>query len=337
MTSRSILGLMYTMQGLRALGEDPAPVLARYGLDLDRLDPAARIDRSLELRIHAEVAEHLRDPLAGLKTGRFFGFAGYGPLAMLLLTCADVRDAFLTGLHYQRLTYLYSTLSFEEGATQSALCLTPLPLPRRAFRFRVDGEMAGTYKLMMDIQASIGAALQPLRVDMPYPRPPEAQKYEAHFGCPVRWGEAQGRFWLRNEHLSVRFPSHDPAAHALYRGLCEQALVDQQKELDTLAAKVLLHLELLDERMPGAERVARFFGLAERSLRRRLAEEGTSFRALVADARYRKARHLLRHTALSVETIAERLGYAEPAAFIHAFQRWSGRSPQRYRASPADE
>lgn len=333
MTSRSILGLMYTMQGLRSLGEDPAPVLARYGLDLDRLDPSARIDRTLELHIHAEVAEQLHDPLAGLKTGRFFGFTGYGPLAMLLLTCADVRDAFTTGVHYQRLTYLYSTLSFEQGPTQSALCLAPLPLPRRAFRFRVDGEMSGTYKLLRDIQTTIGVDLKPLRVDMPYPRPPEAAQYEAHFGCPVQWGEQQGRFWVRNDLLSLRFPTHDPAAHAMYRRLCDQQLVDQQNELDKLSHKVLLHLELFEGRAPSAASVARFFGLAERSLRRRLAEEGSSLRALLAEARQRKAKQLLRHTQLSIEAIAEQLGYAEPAAFIHAFERWAGTSPSRYRAA----
>lgn len=333
MSSRSILGLMYTMQGLRQLGEDPAPVLARFGLDLDKLDPGARIDRELELRIHAEVAERLRDPLAGLKSGRFFGFTGYGPLAMLLLTCADIGEAMRIGVHYQRLTYLYSTLQFAPGQPLSALTLTPMPLPRRAYRFRVDGEMSGTYKLTRDLQAALGIEIRPERVDMPYPRPQEARTYEEHFGCAVRWGEAQGRFWLRSDLLQLRFPTHDPAAHALYRGLCEQQLLEQQNELDNLSHKVSLHLALFEDAIPGAARVARFFGLSERSFRRRLAEEGSSFRDLVSDARYRKAQHLLRNTHLTVEAIAAQLGYAEPAAMIHAFRRWSGMTPQAFRAA----
>lgn len=331
MSSRSILGLMYTMQGLRSLGEDPGPVLARYGLDLDKLDPAARIDRSLELRIHAEVAEQLRDPMVGLKTGPFFGFAGYGPFSMLLLTCADVREAFTSGVEFQRLTYLYSNLRFEEGATHSAPCLQPLPLAPRAFRFRIDGEMSGTYKLLRDIQKSIGVDIKPARVDMPYTRPAEAAQYEAHFECPVRWEQDEGRFWLANELLRLRFATHDPSAHALYRRLCAQQLVDQQKELETLRDKVLLHLELFEGAPPNAERLAQYFGLSERSLRRRLAEEGSSLRELTAQARREKAQHLLRHTQLSVEAIAEQLGYAEPAAFIHAFERWQGTSPTRFR------
>lgn len=332
MTTRSILGLMYTLQALQQLGEDVAPVLARHGLALETIDPAARIDRALELRIHTEIAERLRDPLAGLKSGRQFGFAGYGPLTMLLMTAANGLEAIRIGVHYQRLTYLYSALEFVPGEHSSALVLKPIALPRRAFRFRVDGEMSGTYKLLRDMQATLGVDIRPERVDMPYARPREAASYEAHFGCPVSFGGKLGRFCIRTQDLQRPFPTHEPAAHALYRRLCDEQLQVQQRDVHELSQRVVLHLELYKDRLPDAARIARFFGLAERSFRRRLAEEGTSFRALVAQAQFRKAQGLLLQTGLSVEAIAEQLGYAEPAAFIHAFRRWSGTSPLAFRA-----
>jgi AraC-like DNA-binding protein len=68
-----------------------------------------------------------------------------------------------------------------------------------------------------------------------------------------------------------------------------------------------------------------------RSLRRQLSEDGQSFRDLLAEARYAKARDLLRQTDLPVEEIAAQIGYAESAAFIHAFRRWAGQSPRAYR------
>lgn len=331
MTTRSILGLMYTVQALLQMGEDVAPVLARHGLALETMDPSARIDRALELQIHTEIAERLRDPLAGLKSGRQFGFAGYGPLTMLLMTAANGLEAIRIGVHYQCLTYLYSTLDFVPGARTGALVLKPIPLPRRAFRFRVDGEMSGTYKLLRDMQATLGVDIRPERVDMPYPRPREADAYSAHFGCPVTFGEKLGRFWIRNEDLQRPFPTHDAAAHAVYRRLCDEQLQAQQRNVQELSQRVALHLELYKERLPDAARIARFFGLSERSFRRHLAEEGASYRALVAQARYRKAQTLLRQSGLSVEAIAGQLGYAEPAAFIHAFRRWSGTSPLAFR------
>lgn len=332
MSTRSILGLIYMVQGLKQLGEDPEPVLQRHGLSLAQLDPSTRIERARELRLYADLAEGLHDPLVGLRLGGFYGLAGYGPLVMLLMTCANAWEAFQLGIRYQKLTYLFGTLRMEPGERQSALILTPMPMTPQAFRFRVDGEVSGTYKMVRDMQASLGLDIRAERIDMPYPRPPEAAAYEAYFGCPVRFGEHEARFWLRNEHLQIRFPTADASGHALYRGMCEQQLQAQAQTDETLAERVLTHLGLFSGDFPGVEAVARSFGLSERSLRRALSEEGHGFRDLLAQARFAKARHLLQHSSLSVEAIAQQLGYAESAAFIHAFQRWAGMSPAAWRA-----
>lgn len=331
MSTRSILGLIYMVQGLKQMGEDPEPVLARHGLSLAQLDPSTRIERSREMRIYADLAATVKDPLVGLRLGGFYGLAGYGPLIMLLMTCATAYEAFQVGIRYQDLTYLFGTLRFEPGDKLSALVLTPMPMTPHAFRFRVDGEVSGTYKLVRDMQLTLGVDIHAERIDMPYPRPPEAADYEAYFGCPVRFGETEARFWLRNEHLQLRLPSADPNAHAMYRAMCDQQLVAQATSTETLAERVLTHLGLFSGSYPDAEEVARALGLSERSLRRALSEEGQSFRDLLAEARYTKAQHLLRHTTLPIEAIAQQLGYAESAAFIHAFQRWAGMSPSAFR------
>jgi AraC-like DNA-binding protein len=330
-SSRSILGLIYMLQGLQKLGVDPEPVLRQHGLHIDQLDPSTRIDRTRELRIYADLAETMADPLMGLKLGSCYGLAGYGPLVMLLMTCSTAYEALQTGVRYQRLTYLYGTLRLEPGPRLSALVIAPMSMAHRVYRFRVDGEVAGTYKMLRDMQATMGLDLRPERLDMPYPQPPEASAYEQHFGCPVHFGEHEARFWLRNEHLQLKLPTADPNAHAMYRGLCDQQLKAQEATGHTLAQRVLAHLGLFSGQFPSAEEVAKSFGLSERSLRRQLSDDGASFRDLLAQARYAKARHLLRHTDLPIEDIAEQTGYAESAAFIHAFQRWAGQSPRAFR------
>lgn len=332
MSTRSILGLMYMMQGLQQLGEDPRPVLARHGLSLDTLDPSTRIERARELQIYSDLASQLRDPTAGLKLGNFFGLGGYGPLVMLLMTCQTVYEAFQAGVRYQQLTYLYSTMSFEPGERHSALVLTPMPMAAQAFRFRIDGEIAGTQKMIRDIQSTMGLALAAERIDFPYAAPAEAAAYEAFFGCPLRFGERQARFWIRNEHLQLKLPSADPVAHAMYRQLCDQQLVAQQADTSQLADRVMNHLAMFTHSYPSAADVARSFDMSERSLRRQLSEEGRSFRDLLGQARHQKARQLLNQTSQSIEAIAHQLGYAEAAAFIHAFQRWEGCSPSSYRS-----
>ena len=92
------------------------------------------------------------------------------------------------------------------------------------------------------------------------------------------------------------------------------------------------YLSLFSEKLPGAEAAAITFGMSERSLRRKLSQEGTSFRKLLDEVKSRKAKQLLLNTQLTIDAIAQELGYAESAAFVHAFRRWENTSPAQYRS-----
>lgn len=331
MGSRPVLGVIYILQGAEKVGVDTTAVLARFGIDRASLDPSAEIERSRELQILSALAEAIEDPAAGLEVGAAYGLAGYGPLVMLLLTCESAYKAILEGVRYQSLTYLFGELTFHPGAQSSALTLRHAGLPETAKRFRIDGEAAGTYKLLRDLQAGLGVNIQPEKVEMPYPQPPEAQRYRDFFHAPVQFGSDAVRFWIRNEHLSLRFPAPDAAAHSLYKAQCDQLLIKRRQLSGALADRVRQHLELFSGALPSAAEVARAFGIAERTLRRQLSAESTSLRSIVDAVRFTKAARLLENSDQSVETIALTLGYAEPASFIRAFQRWSGAAPARYR------
>ncbi|WP_344448673.1 helix-turn-helix transcriptional regulator, partial [Actinocorallia aurantiaca] len=90
--------------------------------------------------------------------------------------------------------------------------------------------------------------------------------------------------------------------------------------------------ELLRTPVPPLDEVAARLSVSSRTLNRRLAAEGTCYRGLLREVREELAERLL-DEGLPTKDIARRLGYAEPAAFIHAFQRWKGVSPGRYRKS----
>ncbi|MEZ4452516.1 MAG: AraC family transcriptional regulator ligand-binding domain-containing protein [Nannocystaceae bacterium] len=79
------------------------------------------------------------------------------------------------------------------------------------------------------------------------------------------------------------------------------------------------------------EALARSLGTSPRSLQRLLQAEGTSARALLDEARIAHAHELLRDPALSIDEIADLLGYATERSFRRAFERATGRSPARTR------
>ena len=82
------------------------------------------------------------------------------------------------------------------------------------------------------------------------------------------------------------------------------------------------------------ERIARTLGCSRQTLYRRLKAEGLTFAQLLDDLRRRRALQLVGNASLPVKEIAWRLGFSDPAAFSRAFKRWTGKSPQAFRAQP---
>ena len=331
MSKRAVLGFIFTLQALRDMGADLSCLQTRYGIDIDALSPDGEIERALELRIYSDILPSLEDELAGLKIGTTMSLAGYGPLIMLLMTCRNVWDAFQSGIHYQQLTYLFGELRLEPGDKETVLFLKPALLPPVCRRFIIDRDMSGTYQLLKDIQTSVGLSLKPSRVALPYPKPRDITPYEERYDCPVEFGSEEAMAVLPTEYLSMPFPAANKTAHALYRKQCDSLLQQRARQASELSGQVQDYLDLFVERFPTVQEVAATFGMPERSFRRRLTEEDTNFRKLMDQVRFTKAKQMLGETTLPVEMIAQRLGYGESAAFIHAFQRWSGVTPAAFR------
>jgi AraC-like DNA-binding protein len=81
------------------------------------------------------------------------------------------------------------------------------------------------------------------------------------------------------------------------------------------------------------ERCAEKMGMSVRTLQARLAVEDARFSELVEGQRERLARGHLAQGTLSLDEIADRLGYGEQTSFGRAFKRWTGQTPQQYRAA----
>lgn len=71
--------------------------------------------------------------------------------------------------------------------------------------------------------------------------------------------------------------------------------------------------------------------MTDRTLRRRLAGEGTSFSAIAHQVKYCVATQQLKNTSASVEQIAGIAGFSDPANFRRAFIRWTSMSPAQFR------
>ena len=89
----------------------------------------------------------------------------------------------------------------------------------------------------------------------------------------------------------------------------------------------------LQDGVPSLHAITRQFGVSERTLRRRLKSVGTSYNEILKEIRAAAAKNLLQNRMVTVDRVAAQLGYSESANFRHAFKRWTGQSPQSYRAA----
>jgi AraC-like DNA-binding protein len=82
---------------------------------------------------------------------------------------------------------------------------------------------------------------------------------------------------------------------------------------------------------PTMVQIAKRLGVSERTLRRALEEESTSFRVMVEGVRRGRAEQLLAQRRTSIGEIAFLLGFSDASAFSRAFRRWSGKTPKEFR------
>lgn len=92
-------------------------------------------------------------------------------------------------------------------------------------------------------------------------------------------------------------------------------------------------LELLPAGRTSMREVGRELAMSTRTLQRRLAEENTTFQAVLADTRESLARHYLAHSNLTTAEVSYLLGYAETSSFFRAFHDWTGSTPDQVRAT----
>lgn len=169
----------------------------------------------------------------------------------------------------------------------------------------------------------------PAEILLSRPAPGDPGPYQRLGRCPVRFGQSQTGLLLTPASLAFRLPEANTDRHEQARAAIVSAL--EGSRLDTSRhVRHLLRAQLLMGES-GMEDVAGRLGLHPRTLRRRLRQEGTSFEAIKDEVRHAAAREMLMLGALGIADIAFTLDYASVSSFVHAFRRWSGMSPGRWR------
>jgi AraC-like DNA-binding protein len=153
-------------------------------------------------------------------------------------------------------------------------------------------------------------------------------EYDRIFQVPVHFESGWNALEMDEGLLSMRFDAQPPYVQNLLNARAETLL----RELEGSKSVRGRVESLLAPMLPGGgstiEAVAARLGMSRQTLYRKLKAEGVTFEKLLDDLRHRLALRYLREEEVSINEAAHRLGFADRAAFSHAFKRWTGASPK---------
>ena len=128
----------------------------------------------------------------------------------------------------------------------------------------------------------------------------------------------------------------DPYLNDLLLKYCEAALADRRGDTSQFRTRVENAISsLLPHGKVFVEDVARSLGMSERTLARKLSDEGLNFTEILQELRRDLAVRYLDDRKLHVSKIAWLLGFNGVSAFTHAFKRWTGKTPSEMRSAGA--
>jgi len=147
----------------------------------------------------------------------------------------------------------------------------------------------------------------------------------------VRYGAPRNALVLKSADLDRPFPGHNPELLEILTPALAAALGELQAQSSiSEQVKIVLKRSLASGR-PELSDIARELGVSERTLQRRITDEGKSFRELLVDARQELGRQLLADPSAEIVEVACLLGYQDASSFYRAFREWEGVTPNRWR------
>ncbi|HET8871895.1 MAG TPA: AraC family transcriptional regulator ligand-binding domain-containing protein [Aquabacterium sp.] len=326
---------------LNEQGVDATPLLDVAGVQSHELDdPTTCISGQSELaaiRLFRQLAVQL--PGLAVQIGRRYRLATFGSLGMAMLSAPTLADSLRTAMQYQRLSFSWLQFDLELGSDQVRVYLDAREVPLDLRDFLLCRDVTAACAMLRDLA---GDEIRFTQVSLNLSDISQADQLATYLRCPLHIGGQRACAEIPLSLLERINRHHSVTAHALCLAACEaqlaaaQAMSVSQQSRDA-SVRVASMLQRHPGRLLPHEEVASMLGASERTLRRRLAREGTSFRDVRERVLRARAEQLLSATSLSVAAVAEQLGFADASTFCQAFRRWAGQTPSAFRRAAKRE
>ena len=292
----------------------------------DDVDDDSRINADAMYELVTGISNEAKNPAFGLNKALANEFLKHPDFVEIMTLAPDIRTAIQLLIRYYELVTSTAKLQLIQEKSGSKITLSPYR-PTKFSHHQSDSQLITLYTLLANFG---GNSLLSVSVTQPCPKGYEAI-YEEAFGCQVRFEQTEGAIAFDSNWLDTPL---QPQNQKL------QILTDKERFIKSLnpAMPLAIQIEklvtstlLIEE--PQRTSYAKLLHLSERTLQRRLADDGTSFSAIVDKVRKTLSEEYLLGLGYHVEKTAFLLGYQEIRSFYRAFYRWFNCTPKQYLES----
>ncbi|TDF77590.1 AraC family transcriptional regulator [Pseudomonas sp. H9] len=317
------------VKALELEGLDCRAMFNQLGLDFAALDdPDARFTQDSMTRLWQLAVELSGNQAIGLNMARVVRPASFHVVGYALMSSRTLAEGFERLVRYQRIIAESSDLSFTLQPEGYVLVLTVHGDHLPPTRHSAEASLACALSLCSWLS---GRVIQLRRVLIQGPQPLDVTPYKTAFHAPLVFGAEHDALVFERADMEAPLPTANEAMAILHDRFAGEYLARFSESRVTHRARQVL-CRVLPQGEPKREMVAQALHLSQRTLQRRLQEEGTSFQTLLDDTRRELAEQYLAQPSMTLLETAYLLGFADPSNFFRAFRRWFDVTPGEYRA-----
>ncbi|MBN1365693.1 MAG: AraC family transcriptional regulator [Syntrophaceae bacterium] len=313
-------------------GINVTEILKKAGIsdvDLDNPDKWVTFDQ--EISVYMQIVDLVTEPDFGLTIGQNYHIGHLGEWIMAVNCCTNALEAWKTMFELIDLVPVYFQYILEAKGNVATFCLHEITDWGTYRRFLHEAHAVGFYYICCEIMRE---KIPLIEVRFAYSKPPYADKYGKIFNCPIFFDAAETEAIFDAAYLKKNLPCSNILTKKLYEKECWQVLQNLNL-FATTAGRVRYAIMSKNNEFPNMKNLAKSLNMSSQTMRRRLAAEGMEYKSLSRQVREDKACALLTSTNMTIEEIADSLGYSDVANFHRAFKSWTGQTPLGYRRKEA--
>lgn len=316
------------VKALEVAGVDPLPLLTKIGMDPSKIGNLSyRYSQEQVTSLWIAAVQATGNENFGLAVARHIRPSTFHVVGYAMSCSANLRRAAERFSHSARLI-----------SDSAVVLLEPI---ENGLRLEVDLRTGGRPPIYQTIDTILAGflllcewiltrKLRPIEVHLRHAAPKDITDYQQIFNCPIIFESEMDAISFRTEDLEQPVPSANEELAMVLDEMTSRYLALRfgqrfSRKVREVLARQLPHGE------PHKGETARHLAMTERTLLRRLREENTTYKEVLDRLRQELAFDYLRDPSMTIDHMAQLLGFSGSNAFSRAFLRWTGQRPSDWR------